>query len=241
MQNITDKWVSVFNATTKIVVGNSLVLLRGVYSYIRCKETNTGNFVTDAVRNWTITALKDPTLPVICVINSGALRWGYDVMANANLTKGIVLGLLPFGNTIALIQISGLDLRSALEFSVSLLPKIAGSFIQVSGISFNVDCTVEIGGNGTCFSPVGSRVSNLTLTNGTLIKDTDMLYLATNDYLQKGGDTYSMFLNKPLILDPENTVTLFDALIEAVEKTYFISPSIEGRIKEVIPPGSFIE
>jgi len=237
MQNIVNQWVLQFNKEGKIIVGNTLVLLMGNETFTRCKESNTGNLVTDVIRNWTMDALKGfPVLPVLSVINSGGLRWTTDIVAGTDLTKQIILDLLPYGNLISVITISGLDLRLVLEASVSSLPSTSGSYLQVSGFSFTVNCNIQSANNGQCYSNPYSRVGNITLSDengGIPVKDSEMYYLALPNFLQSGGDKYSIFLSQTIIIDPDNTITIFDALIKYIEGEHYISPMVEGRIQEV--------
>jgi 2',3'-cyclic-nucleotide 2'-phosphodiesterase (5'-nucleotidase family) len=233
MQEIIDYWVEQFDKEGSIIVGNTRVQLMANESITRCKEANTGNFVADVMANWTTVNLeRAPPLPVFAAINSGALRWTTDVFAGTNLTKGKVLDLLPFGNSITVIRTTGAVLKEALENSVSTLPNAFGGFLQISGFRFNHDCKIISSGDGSCKSNPGSRVLNMTYYDDTPINEDDYFYLALPDFLSQGGNGYTMFENATIIIDPENSKTIFDTVIDDVTRKYYISPKIEGRIIE---------
>lgn len=66
-----------------------------------------GNFVTDVMRKYSGSQ--------ICFYNSGALRQNIPV---GNITEGLVLETLPFGDITSTFQIRGTDLISVLEHGV---------------------------------------------------------------------------------------------------------------------------
>jgi len=234
MQDIIDYWLKQFEIEGNIVVGNTQVLLMANESITRCKESNTGNYVADTMREWSADSLTNhPPLPILAVINAGALRWTTDVYANTSLTKGSILNLLPFGNFITVIKTNGTVLRNALENSVSTLPTSFGGFLQISGFKYSHDCKIISSGDGICSSPPGSRVLNITYIDGSPVQPTDDIYLALPDYLAQGGNSYIMFINETVIIDPENSKTIFDTVINDIIMMYWISPTLDGRIIEL--------
>jgi 2',3'-cyclic-nucleotide 2'-phosphodiesterase (5'-nucleotidase family) len=59
--------------------------------------------------------------------------------------------------------------------------------------------------------------------------------LATNEYLGRGGNGYTMLATaKPLVF-PEDGPGLAEALLEAVERAGSIAPTAEGRITRMRP------
>jgi 2',3'-cyclic-nucleotide 2'-phosphodiesterase (5'-nucleotidase family) len=91
--------------------------------------------------------------------------------------------------------------------------------------------------------PVGSRITSLTLADGTPIAKDSTTYTATmNEYLATGGDKFSTFLGGTNVT--RIGVSDLDALIEYVQHRYGVPPSntpidpsvyptIEGRITKL--------
>ena len=55
------------------------------------------------------------------------------------ITIGEVLEVLPFGNALVTLELTGEEILQALEHSVAELEEEAGQFLQVSGITFHFD------------------------------------------------------------------------------------------------------
>lgn len=95
---------------------------------VRKQETNIGDFCADAFRNFTDAD--------ISLINGGGIR--------TSIKRGEILfndlyNVMPFGDMIATGTLTGQQLLDVLEFSVSSMPAESGSFMQVSGLRFEVD------------------------------------------------------------------------------------------------------
>ncbi|MBR2216411.1 MAG: bifunctional metallophosphatase/5'-nucleotidase [Selenomonadaceae bacterium] len=137
---------------------------------IRRRETELGNLCADAFR-WRSQA-------DIAVVNGGGIRGGF---SRGDITTGDVMALFPFGNNLSLAQITGKQVKDALEYSVSRYPEMFGGFLQVSGLTFDYDPT----------KPVGERVQRVQVGESPL-EDDKVYTFATLDYLFEGGDGYDM-------------------------------------------------
>ena len=164
---------------------------------VRTYETGIGDFVADAYR----TVLDAD----IAIVNGGGVRTTIDA---GDITYEELMNVHPFGNTVAKIKVTGKTLADMLEFSVKNYPKEHGGFLQVSGISFMVDVTVdsisEVDENGMML-PIGEgdrRVQSI-LVNGEAL-DPDKIYtIASTDYiLLNNGDGY--------VIDNEGIVKVDD-------------------------------
>ena len=164
---------------------------------VRTYETGIGDFVADAYR----TVLDAD----IAIVNGGGVRTTIDA---GDITYEELMNVHPFGNTVAKIKVTGKTLADMLEFSVKNYPKEHGGFLQVSGISFMVDVTVdsiaEVDENGMMM-PIGEgdrRVQSI-LVNGEEL-DPDKIYtIASTDYiLLNNGDGY--------VIDNEGIVKVDD-------------------------------
>ncbi len=89
--------------------------------------------------------------------------------------------MLPFGNRVFTVDLTGAQLKAALEHGVSGYPGKAGSFAQVSGLAVTFDAS----------KPVGEGVVEIKVAGELL--DLDKTYkLATNDFMAAAGDGYTV-------------------------------------------------
>lgn len=148
---------------------------------VRKNETALGNIITDGM----LTKAKEYDENVVMAIqNGGGIRAGIDA---GPITVGEVITVLPFGNTLATMDVTGAELKAAFELSVGQLPRENGGFLHVAGAKVEYDSS----------KAAGSRVVNISLENAngtfTPISDTATYTIATNAFTAKGGDGYTMF------------------------------------------------
>lgn len=183
------------------VVSNSPVELNGDRENVRVRETNLGNVVADSLYQYGQTGFSHPT--DIAVTNGGGLR--ETIAKGKPITKGNVIAVLPFGNTISQIQVSGQQVLDMFEKSLGSILQVdkdgknvldengqpllepSGGFLQVSGVKVYYDTNL----------PSGKRVLAIQVKNRTtgrydLLDLAKTYYLATNDFLAAGGDGYTM-------------------------------------------------
>jgi len=150
---------------------------------------------------------------------------GYAPGPPYDIVKGDPYTILPFGDVLISRPVTGIQLWAAMENGVSLIDSTcqgtAGRFPQISGFKFSFKCT----------NPVGSRILTLTFPNGTPIpKDSTVYSMATNDFINKGGDGYTMFV------DGQGTSRDIDANLLALYIQSLpspIAPTTDGRIVSV--------
>lgn len=185
MKTFVDDCMSKLGAAMDKVIGETAVDLDGRFPSIRTKETNLGNFVTDVLRQ----GLKAD----LAILNSGTLR------ADAIIEKGPVkmrdlVNLLPMLDELCLLQLSGTQVLSVLENSVSQYPRLEGRFAQVSGVTFTFDAA----------KPGGQRVVEGSVRIGNESLDASRNYkLVTKDYLRQGKDGYDVFRDALCLADGE--------------------------------------
>ena len=183
------------------VVSKSPVELNGDRENVRVRETNLGNVVADALYQYGQTGFSHPT--DIAVTNGGGLR--ETIAKDKPITKGNVIAVLPFGNTITQIQVTGQQVLDMFEKSLGSILQVdkdgktvmdengqpllepSGGFLQVSGVKVYYDTNL----------PSGKRVLAVQVKNHTdgAYEKLDLsktYYLTTNDFLAAGGDGYSM-------------------------------------------------
>ncbi len=191
-----------------VVVAKALVDLDGERANLRTKETNLGNLVTDIMK---YAAKTD-----IAVNNGGGIRAS---LKTGDITVGGIISVLPFDNSLVVIEILGSELIKALEHSVSAYPNQLGGFLQMSGLTFKFDPA----------KPVGSRVVEAK-ANGVTIHPFRYYSVATNDFTAAGGDGFTMFKEAKVLY--QSGVMLRDVAIEYL-KGKEVAPKVEGRIEVV--------
>jgi 5'-nucleotidase / UDP-sugar diphosphatase len=174
------------------------------------QETALGNLIADALRA--------DVGADIGLANAGGAR-GSRVYAAGPLTRRTLLSIHPFGNVACKIAVSGRVLLDALNSGVSKLPAGAGQFPQVSGVTMKVDVR----------GPPGNRVSNVRV-NGEPLDMNRTYTVGLPDFLQKGGDNYSMFVGQKVLIDAQSGDLVVTALEKYITAKRDVAPAIEGRV-----------
>src|SRR4026207_465214 len=180
-------------------VGRTNVALDARSLQSRTRETNVGNFVTDAYRK--------ATAADVALMNGGSVR-ADEIIAKGPLTMRDLLSILPFKNKLVKIEVTGATLRAALEHGVSRSAEDSqpGGFPQVSGIRFSFDATRK----------PGARLVDVTV-NGLPLDDAKKYTLATSTFIGlDSGDGYSMFKGSPVIMPPDRAGIDSDAVKKAM-------------------------
>jgi 5'-nucleotidase len=179
-----------------IQVGRTAVALDAREAVIRREPTALGRFLADVMRR--------RVGAEVGLLNSGAIR-GNRLIPPGPLTRRDFRGLLPFSNTVVLLELTGAVLAQALEHSVEALPRPSGSFLQAAGL----DYAVESGG------PAGRRVSGI-LVNGRPLEPRRLYLVAVPDYLARGRDGYAMLAGAPVLLSAEDGPGLIETVFQAL-------------------------
>ncbi|SDE86006.1 bifunctional metallophosphatase/5'-nucleotidase [Limimaricola pyoseonensis] len=191
------------------VVANSTASIEGNRDVCRAQECEMGNLVADAM----LDRVKDQGI-VAAIANSGGLRASID---EGEVTMGEVLTVLPFQNTLSTFEVTGADIKDALENGVSQMEEGAGRFPQVAGMTFAVDPAAE----------PGNRISDVTIDGAPL--DMEATYgLVSNNYVRNGGDGYAMFVDAAKAYDFGPDLADVTAEYMAAQGDY--KPYTDGRI-----------
>ena len=198
----------------------------------RTCESLVGNITTDAMR------AKYSSIGVdFAITNSGGLRADLTCPTTDNpsdfcpaytpppypISRGQVLGVLPFGNIVVTLNVNGAELKTMLENGISLMPAVQGRFPQVSGLCFTYNIEAAAGSrvisavrqaaNGTC---TGAAVD---LTSASTYK------IAENDFMAAGGDGYPLFTPRMTTQDIMDQV-----LADYITAQGTLAPLIQGRV-----------
>lgn len=180
------------------VIGTTEVTLNGDRAPgNRTQETNMGDLITDAML-WFAKEQGDLGVDddhVIALTNGGGIR---AAIAAGDITKRDVNTVLPFGNTVAYINVTGEVLLEALEASTYCTPDEVGGFPQVAGIEFTVDTTKEYDQgdqypNSTYYGPNSINRVTIQSINGQPFDPEANYVVVSNDFTAGGGDTYYAF------------------------------------------------
>ena len=119
-------------------------------------------------------------------------------IAAGDITKKDINTVLPFGNTLSIVQVTGAELLEALEASTYCTPTSIGGFPQVSGIEFTVDTTKaydqgELYPGSTYYGPKSIQRVTIETVGGEPFDANATYTIATNDFMAAGGDTYYAF------------------------------------------------
>ncbi len=165
----------------------------------RTEETNLGDLITDAMM-WAIQkdegSITVPEENVVAITNGGGIRaW----IHAGDITKNDVNTVLPFGNTLAVVYVTGAELLEALEASTYCTPVSIGGFPQAAGIEFTIDTTKAYDANeetypgSTYYGPKSINRVTIDSVNGQPFDEDATYAVITNDFCAAGGDTYYAF------------------------------------------------
>jgi 2',3'-cyclic-nucleotide 2'-phosphodiesterase (5'-nucleotidase family) len=188
------------------VIGTNENYLDGERENVRTGETNLGNLITDAMLE---TSGAD-----VALTNGGGIR---ESIQEGDITVGDVAAVLPFGNILVTIEVSGETLMEALEHGTSDYPDAKGAFPHVAGMSYMIDPD----------GAEGERVHSVMINDEPI--DLQVNYIvATNDFLAAGGDDYEMLREVGV---HEEFHDLAEVMVEFIEAMEVVNYEVEGRIQ----------
>ena len=168
----------------------------------RTEQTNLGTLITDAMV-WSVVSAGGVAqyydAPVVGITNGGGIRATIEA---GDVTKRDINTVLPFGNTVAVVYVTGTELLEALEASTYCTPEAIGGFPQTSGIEWVLDTTVpydqgEIytlnGKESTYYAPASIGRVTINAINGEAFDEAATYAVVTNNFCAAGGDTYNVF------------------------------------------------
>ena len=220
--------------SSKVVIENSPVKLSGDRMDVRVRETNLGNVVADALLDYGQSAFTHKSN--LAVTNGGGLR--ETIAKDRPITKGDIIAVLPFGNSVAEIQVTGQNIYDMFVKSLGSILQVdesgknvfdengqpllepSGGFLQVAGAHVYYDTTL----------PAEKRILSIDILvpeTGVYkpLNTTETYYLVTNDFLAAGGDGFTM-LGGPREEGPSLDTVFADYLTHAdLTKYAVINPN----------------
>jgi 5'-nucleotidase / UDP-sugar diphosphatase len=165
------------------------------------EESNVGDLVCDAMR--------ESSGAELAFNNSGAIRTN---ISTGKITMEQVYTLLPFDNTLVVMDLTGGQIKRILEENVGFEHGI----LQISGLSVRYDLN----------QPFGSRVLSAKV-EGKPLELSKTYRVVTNDFLAAGGDHFAVFGEGRNVAYGDS---LRDVLATYLEKHSPVHPEPEKRI-----------
>ncbi len=204
---------------TWLVIGETEVELIGVEEIARHEECNLANLINDAL----LWETRESGVQV-ALFNGGGIRSG---IAAGEITFANVLEVMPFGDTLATLKLTGEHLREVLEFGVSRaedpLNEGTGRFLHAGGLSYTWNPN----------EPVGSRITWVEIHNPdgsvTPLVDSDTYKIAVSDYLRHGHDGFDILRDEAI--DPYDFGRVMsDIVVDYIREFSPVNPQVGGRI-----------
>jgi 2',3'-cyclic-nucleotide 2'-phosphodiesterase (5'-nucleotidase family) len=156
-----------------------------------------GNLLADAQRI--------STAAHVSLVNNGSLRRS---LPAGPVSYGVLYEFQPFQNELVAVELTGAQLRSALEHALTDdgLPTA-----HISGLTVRYDAA----------APRGSRVREMRLDDGRVLRDTDPVTLGTTEFVAAGGDGFTVLRegtqNRTGLVDLDALVTYLQSLPQPIQ------------------------
>jgi len=207
------------------IVGQAGMFFDGSKDFVRSQESPLGNLVADAMLAG---AQSSDNTVVASFINAGSLRTS---IGEGEATHSELLMVLPFGNTLTVLDVTGSELVAALDNGFNQTEsETTGAFLSVAGMQVTYCDTTP------CADALLDSGVVTSVTINTEAIDMDKTYrVATHDYLAGGGDNFTMLeevCNRGGYC--ENTDKLLvDLLAEEFQNNSQVTRNVEGRINQI--------
>ena len=208
---IVKKYEAELSRELDVKIGVTTVDLDSRSATVRSQEAVIGNLIADALR--------DSTGAQVAITNGGGIRGNKQYPSGATLTRRDVLTELPFGNATVMVEITGKDIKDAIENGLSQIDSRAGRFPQVSGMTATVDIK----------QPVGSRVLSIEI-DGKPLDPAAKYTVASNDFMLTGGDGYTSLGRGRTLIGKTDGTLMANVVMGYVRKLGTVQNKIEGRI-----------
>ena len=206
----------------------------------RTEETNLGDLITDAMV-WkvlkenqdedgnvtlTVSGVTVDEDHVVGITNGGGIRAS---IQPGEITRKNLNEVLPFGNTVAVVFVTGEELLEALEASTYATPEALGGYPQTHGIQFTLDTTKaydkgELYPESTYYSPASIQRVTIDSINWEDFDPDETYAVVTNNFCAAGGDTYYAF--KAASAQFDTGIVMDEAVME------YVAEALGGTIAE---------
>jgi len=202
------------------VIAEAKVDLVGERAIVRKRESNLGNLITDGM----VWKTKGAGVQ-IALQNGGGIRAS---IPRGPITVGKVYEVLPFGNTLVVMDLKGKEILAALENGVSQWEQGAGRFLQVSGLRYAFDLA----------RPAGSRVVRVEVRTekGFAPLDLEATYrVVVNSFIANGGDGFTV-LKEAQGYRVDTGFSDAESFMDYLKELKVVEAQVEGRIEVLNEP-----
>jgi 2',3'-cyclic-nucleotide 2'-phosphodiesterase (5'-nucleotidase family) len=194
-----------------LTIATTAIELDSRTAIVRTREAAIGNLFADAMRS--------VSRADVALLNGGGIRAAKLYQPGDTITHGDILAELPFNNRVVVIELSGRDLRRAMENGLSALPQPAGRFPQISGITVAYDAARDPGSRITAM-----QVGGVPLDEGRSYR------VAVIDFLARGGDDYTMLREAKRVTPDNDAPLLVNEVVAYVRRLGVVTMGVEGRV-----------
>jgi 5'-nucleotidase/UDP-sugar diphosphatase len=202
------------------VIAEAKVDLVGERAIVRRRESNLGNLIADGM----VWKTKGAGVQ-IALQNGGGIRAS---IPKGPITVGKVYEVLPFGNTLVVMDLKGKEILAALENGVSQWEQGAGRFLQVSGLRYAFDLA----------RPAGSRVVRVEVRTekGFAPLDLEATYrVVVNSFIAAGGDGFTV-LKEAQGYRVDTGFSDAESFMDYLKELKVVEAQVEGRIEVLNEP-----
>ncbi|NCC16046.1 MAG: LysM peptidoglycan-binding domain-containing protein [Clostridia bacterium] len=211
---------------------------------VRTEETNLGDFSADAMLYVGKKYAQEQNLGIsvdVALSNGGGIRAS---IPKGDISMNTLYTVFPYGNTVALVTVTGAQLLEILEASTFCTPTALGGFPQVAGAEYTVNTAVEYKNgvqypDSTYFAPAnpGSRVT-ITSVGGKAFDLKANYTVVVNSFQAEGGDTYyaltqGSFKQDTGIVDAEALIQYVNSTDGVIGQEY---AKPQGRVQVISEP-----
>lgn len=162
---------------------------------------------------WACEVMAEEAKAQIAIQNGGGLR---RTLEKGKITMGDLYEIMPFDNYLTTMDLKGKDIKKAIDHGIDMPSTTDGAF---SGLIVEYDRT----------KPYGSKITKITLSDGTPLEDEKTYRVVTNDFVFGGGDGYDFSGATNVSM----TIPIRDVLVAAIEKAKTITPKKVDYIKDI--------
>lgn len=165
---------------------------------------------------WSSEVMKERTGVQVAIQNGGGLR---RTLEAGTITMGDMYDIMPFDNQLVTMELKGSDLKMAIDHGINN-PEVGNGQFAGLIVEFDKNAVFE------------SRITKISLENGTPIDMEAYYTVVTNDFLMTGGDKYD-FSNAKVVVD--TFIPIRDVLVEAIVEAKVITPvAVDYLIEAVV-------
>ncbi|WP_406242673.1 5'-nucleotidase C-terminal domain-containing protein [Tissierella carlieri] len=171
---------------------------------------------------WSSEVMKEKAGVQVAIQNGGGLR---RTLEKGTITMGDMYEIMPFDNELVTLEMTGADLKKAIDHGI-YNPEVGNG--QFAGVIVEFDKNAEF----------ENRITKISLEDGTPIDMEAYYTVVTNDFLITGGDKYDFSKAKNIV----NTyIPIRDVLVEAIKEAKVITPVEVDYLVEVAAEAPVVE